>query len=217
MKVITFDIEPKKPVEECTRGWDSHDEMGISVLGAQETVDGVDDCVRFFDEEQTSLQACLDFLSSADMLAGFNTMMFDIPVLEGAVRRQKDVLRFPTRRITQLPHMDVLDLMVRAEFGLGVREAKAQHGGKIFSGKKLDDVAGFTLGLTKSGEGKMAPILYRAGRYAELFDYCARDVWIEAKLVAHVLAEKWVKNGRGEKVDLTEQVDAVLESIPPRG
>ena len=91
--------------------------------------------------------------------------------------------------------------------------AAEQHGGKIFGGKKLDDVAGFTLGLTKSGEGAMAPILYRAGRYAELFDYCARDVWIESKLVAHVLTEKWVENGRREKVDLTEQVDAVLARV----
>ena len=213
MKVITFDIETRKPVEECTHGWDSHDEMGISVLGALESVDGVEGCMRFFDEEPISLQAYVDFLSTADLLAGFNTLMFDIPVLGGAVRRQKDALRFPKRRITRLPHMDVLNLMVRAEFGMGVKQAKEQHGGKIFGGKKLDDVAGFTLGLTKSGEGAMAPILYRAGRYAELFDYCARDVWIESKLVAHVLTEKWVENGRREKVDLTEQVDAVLARV----
>ncbi len=45
---------------------------------------------------------------------------------------------------------------------------------------------------------------------------CGRDVWIEAKLVAHVLAEKWVKNERGQNTDSTEQANAVLETVPQK-
>lgn len=31
-RIAVFDCEIKKRIEDCSRGWDSHDEMGISVL-----------------------------------------------------------------------------------------------------------------------------------------------------------------------------------------
>jgi len=29
--IVVYDLEIKKPIEECSKGWSSHDEMGISV------------------------------------------------------------------------------------------------------------------------------------------------------------------------------------------
>jgi hypothetical protein len=210
MRVVTFDIEIKNEIDRKTIGWTDYDKMGISVLAAQE---GPGACVRFFDDSLASLQACVDYLATADVIAGFNTLGFDMPVLAASMSNQFPGIKYPERQLSTIPHLDVLDLMVREEYGCGIGEGKEVFGLRVVKGKKLDVIAERTLGVKKSGHGAMAPKLYRDGRFAELFDYAAMDVWIETTLVAHVLEHKSVVGPRGV-VDLSEEVDAILTEVP---
>lgn len=206
MRRIIFDIEIAKPIEECSNGWESHDEMGISVLCAWE---GLSQPMRFFDE--TTLEKCLAYLDTADVLGGFNTIGFDLPVLTETAHRvlgdgaPQDALA----AIYEKPHIDPLDLLIRHEFGCSREDAVARYGGgAVFGGgKKLDDIAPATLGpqWKKSDSGEHAPILFREGRYAELYSYCARDVFIEWGLVKHVLERRylvWGKDGTKLATDI---------------
>lgn len=201
-KLIVFDIEIAKAIEECSNGWKSYDEMGISVLCAWE---GPGAPMRFFDESM--IDYCLAYLDSADILGGFNTLGFDLPVLrETAFRvlgRDADSLDVALDRIASKPHVDPLDLLIQSIFGTTCKEAREKWGGKqVFGGgKKLDDVAGATIRQRKSGDGASAPHLFQEGRIAELYDYCARDVWIEWQLVRFVMEYGYVLWGyNGEKV-----------------
>ena len=89
-------------------------------------------------------------LRSVDLLIGFNIRKFDLAVLEP----------YLFLSINTLP---VLDLMEEIEKIRGHRVS-------------LHSVAQATLGVTKSGEGMNAVILYEQGRMDELKKYCLNDV-----------------------------------------
>lgn len=214
MRRIIFDIEIATPIEECSDGWNSHDEMGISVLCAWE---GPSQPMRFFDE--TTLFECLEYLDTADVLGGFNTIAFDLQVLLRTAQRvlgtdHPDIrLDGAMDRVIEKPHVDPLDLLIRHEFGCTREEAIAQHGGRaVFGGgKKLDDIAPPTISMRKIDDGAHAPILWKEGRIAELYSYCASDVFIEWYLVKHLLDRRYLlygKDGRklASNIELPEGV-----------
>ena len=215
MRRIIFDIEIAKPIEECSDGWNSHDEMGISVLCAWE---GPSQPMRFFDER--TLDKCLNYLASADVLGGFNTIAFDMAVLLRTAQRVLGadhpdmLLNGAMDRVIEKPHIDPLDLLIRHEYGCSRDEALETHAAyEVFGGgKRLDDIAPATLGpqWTKSDDGEHAPVMFRQGRYAELYSYCARDVFIEWGLVKHVIDRQylmWGKDGnRYAPITLPEDV-----------
>lgn len=193
MKTITFDIEIKNEIKDLSNGWESYDEMGISVLCAW---DG-ENPMRFFDEQ--SLDECLEYLSTADKLSGFNSINFDLKVLAATYKGPGTV-----DNLLKKPHLDVLDLIVRAEYGMSIVEAKKKHGPRIFGGgKTLDDIAGATINMKKSGSGAHAPELWKEGRIAEVYDYCARDVFIEHKLTEFAFYNDYViYQGKELKLDI---------------
>lgn len=176
--IAVFDCEIKKRIEDCSNGWQSHDEMGISVCVI---FDYAEMRYRVFDDKNS--QEALNILKSYDLVVGFNTVGFDWKLVNAtwkseAERRSKDY--------------DVLREIWISK-GLNPDNFVPQtHGGY-----KLDDVAFETIGMRKTANGALAPIMFQEGRIAELIDYCIEDVRIEKSLFEFVVANGYVvRNGR---------------------
>jgi DEAD/DEAH box helicase domain-containing protein len=177
-KIAVFDAEIKKRIEDCSRGWKSHDEMGISVLCLYDYVTGR---YRVFDDKNAA--SALAILSTYDLVVGFNTVGFDWKLVNatwGKVdnRRSKD-----------------FDILREIWIALGLDPDHfdpATHGGY-----KLDDVARETIQMTKTANGAAAPIMFQNGEWADLVDYCLEDVRIERTLFEFVVSHGFVvRNGR---------------------
>jgi DEAD/DEAH box helicase domain-containing protein len=95
-------------------------------------------------------------LKAADLVVGFNVLRFDYEVLQAYTG--DDLGRIPT--------VDMLDHIYKR---LGFRVG-------------LDNLAGATLGTSKSADGLQAVRWYRAGRMQELLDYCQQDVEVTRQL-----------------------------------
>jgi len=89
-------------------------------------------------------------IRTADLLIGFNIRKFDMPVLAPYL-------------FLSIETVPLLDLMEEIEKVRGHRVG-------------LHSVAQATLGVTKTGEGSNAIILYQQGRMEELKKYCLNDV-----------------------------------------
>jgi hypothetical protein len=162
MRVAVFDLEIKKPISECTLGWSSYGEMGVSVLVIY---DYVTHRYRVFDDK--NIKEGLDILCNYDVIAGYNTVSFDWKVInatyDNPVRTSKDY-----------------DILREIWISLGLNPEEYSY--NTHSGYKLNDVVFDTIGMHKSGNGSLAPVLYQEGRYAELVDYCLHDVKITKEL-----------------------------------
>ena len=106
--------------------------------------------------EETEVSSLLDELNSAGLIVGFNVLRFDYEVLSAYTRQ-------PLRR---LPTVDMLAHLHRK---LGFRVS-------------LDNVAGATLNLRKSGDGLDALRWWREGRIDQLFTYCEQDVEVTRRV-----------------------------------
>jgi len=96
-------------------------------------------------------------------LIGWNIVDFDIPVYEG------DFDGGPLRPAAPCFPFEVYDLMLACQRHLGHRV-------------HLDEAARNILGEGKSGDGTIAPILYRTRRHQRLVDYCLKDVELTARI-----------------------------------
>lgn len=105
---------------------------------------------RSFTEE--SVSELIDQIFSARLVVGYNTIKFDYAVLRP----------YTDRRFNRVPTLDIFDHLYRRT---GYRS-------------RLDTVAQETLGAGKSGDGREACEMWRAGRIDELIEYCRRDVEI---------------------------------------
>ena len=126
---------------------------------------------------EAGLPELVDELFAADLVVGFNTKYFDYAVLQPYTSR--DLRRLPS-----------LDLMEEIHRELGFRLS-------------LADLAEATLNARKSADGSEAVKMFRAGKTAELMDYCqhdvalTRDLWQFARENGHLLYER---HGRLERV-----------------
>lgn len=182
-KIAVFDCEIKRRIEDCSKGWNSHDEMGISVLVI---FDYAEMRYRVFDDRNKV--GALEILNGYDLVVGFNTVKFDWKLINASwgqrlnPRHSKDY--------------DVLrEIWIAKGLNPDVFEPQT-HGGY-----KLDDVAFDTIGLRKSGDGALAPVLFQEGRWSELVDYCIRDVQIEKELFEFVAKHGYVIRG-GRQINL---------------
>lgn len=175
MSYVAFDLEIKEPVDEKIRTWDDarSGRCGVSVLCCYESESG--DYI-FFDEN--SLEDGLDYLSYAPMLVGFNTVEFDLPCLEGAVGRT----------IQPRLHCDLLRLVWES---LGKRQR----------GFKLADICARTLGSSKFPTDP-APQLYAQKRFGDLYTYCLKDVQLTARLFDFILANGYIVDPLGERLEI---------------
>jgi hypothetical protein len=149
MKQVFFDIETKRTFDQV--GGAFPDKLGISFVGVcvRDGMHGPGEMLSFFEHE---LDKLFPVLEQADVLIGYNSDHFDIPVL--APHYSGDIKRFGS-----------LDLMARFKDATGHRI-------------KLDVIAKETLGKGKSGDGLDAIKYYETGQLDKLKQYCLMDVEI---------------------------------------
>ena len=95
-------------------------------------------------------------LKAADLVVGFNVLRFDYEVLRA----------YTADKLDSIPTVDMLDHIHKR---LGFRVS-------------LDNLAGATLGASKSADGLQAVRWYKEGRMQEILDYCQQDVEVTRQL-----------------------------------
>ena len=106
-------------------------------------------------------------LERADLIIGFNTNGFDLPVLN----------HYYSGDLTKLPSLDILD------------EVKNTLGRRI----KLDTIAEATLGRKKIGHGLEAMTWWKQGLFDKVKAYCEEDVRITKDVYDYALKNGYLK------------------------
>jgi hypothetical protein len=187
--ICVFDIEIKRPINECTNGWKSLDEMGVACLVMY---DYKSMRYRVFDDHNMS--EAMERLCEAELCVGFNTKNFDAALLEATYGK------LPPPGLT---HFDIL-----REIWVALGLDPDNFNPKTHGGYKLDDVAWDTIKMKKTLSGEQAPILYQLGRLAEVIDYCLEDVRIEKTLFEFACNSGYVV--RHKQIDLNIPKDLRL-------
>lgn len=149
MRAITFDIETK--AAGMTRGRFDTSAMEVTVVGIHDS--STDEYSAFFVPEFPQLWPILE---RADMLIGFNSDGFDIPILN----------RYYPGDLTKIKSLDLLSEVYKV---LGRRV-------------RLDTLAQATLGRGKTGDGLKAVDWWEQGLYDQVKEYCLEDVRITREL-----------------------------------
>ncbi|MCX6786555.1 MAG: ribonuclease H-like domain-containing protein [Candidatus Kaiserbacteria bacterium] len=173
MRAITFDIESIS--DSVVRGHIDVREQELIVVAIHDS--HTDEYSSFVKEELPKLWPIIEH---ADMLIGFNSDSFDIPLLNRY---------YPG----DLSHIRSLDLLVEVQKVLGRRI-------------RLQSLAEATLGSGKSGDGLKAGVWWKEGKKDQVRDYCIDDVRITRKLYEYalehgVLKYKDLRDIRDIKID----------------
>ncbi|MFB6226158.1 MAG: ribonuclease H-like domain-containing protein [Candidatus Paceibacteria bacterium] len=138
-KEIIFDIETYGDIN-------NKEELEVTVASLY---DYEEDKYESYDEDE--LGDLWKKLEQADLLIGYNSKHFDVPVLNN----------FYAGDLSQIPHLDLLER---------IKESSGQR-------YKLDDIAQATLeGVEKSADGVKAMEWYEEGEIEKIKDYCEQDV-----------------------------------------
>ena len=160
---IVFDIETQNTFSEVDNDMKKLKISVVSVYSYEK------DSYQSFSENE--LKELWPILEKADLIIGYNSEHFDLPVLNN----------YYLGDLSILPH---LDLLKRIRESLGVR-------------LKLDDVASATLDINKSADGLQAVRWFKEGKIEK---YCEKDVEVTKKLYDFGFENKqlFYKNLTGE-------------------
>lgn len=167
MRKIFFDVETKNVFQDV--GKNEPALLDISLVCACDSETG--EYKSFLEEE---LPALWKMLENADILVGFNSDHFDIPLLDKY---------YPG----DLSKIKSLDLM---------KEIKASIGRRV----GLNAVAEGTLGEKKSGNGLEAITWWKKGEIEKIRKYCMDDVRITKKLYEYAMTNGSLKYKEGNEV-----------------
>lgn len=169
-RIIFFDLETRKHAsdlnpEDNDAGWDAlrRGEGGISALVLFDTKDQ-----WLYTYDDHSIQAAARHLESADVIVGFRSEKFDVPVVEGVLGRS---LRLKY-------HYDIYTEIARANANRGIVGLKGDF--------TLDSVAKRNVGRGKVEHGSNAKELAARGNWGRLFYYCGDDVHLTRDLFAYI-------------------------------
>lgn len=154
MRAITFDIETK--AQSTVLGRLDASTMELTVVGVHDS--GTGEYTSYLKDELNSLWRILE---RADVLIGYNSDAFDIPILNRY---------YPG----DLARIRSVDLMVEVQKALGRR-------------LRLDSLATATLGRGKTGDGLKAVDWWNQGLYDKVREYCIEDVRLTRELFDHAL------------------------------
>ncbi|QSH39451.1 ribonuclease H-like domain-containing protein [Candidatus Kaiserbacteria bacterium] len=160
MRKIVFDIETSNLFSDVGSGDPAALDISVVCIHDSET----DQYLSFLQEDFADLWK---YIESADMLIGYNSDHFDIPLLNKY---------YPG----DLTHIKSLDLLKEIHGSLGRRI-------------KLDSVAKATLGTQKSGNGLQAIKWWRDGERQKVIDYCIQDVKVTKDIYDYALKNGKVK------------------------
>lgn len=184
MRVITFDIESIS--DSVVRGHIDVNEQELTVVATHDSETG--EYTSYFREELPKLWPVLE---RADMLIGFNSDAFDIPLLNRY---------YPG----DLSHLLSLDLLSEVQKALGRRI-------------RLQSLAEATLGRGKKGDGLKAGEWWKEGKKNKVAEYCIEDVRLTRGLYDYALAHGVLKykdltDIRDIKIDTSQWGKRTLEA-----
>jgi|TARA_Y100000310_G_scaffold225067_1_gene227005 DEAD/DEAH box helicase domain-containing protein len=154
VKKITFDIETSNLFQDVGKANPVLLDLSVVCIHDSET----DEYSAYTQEELPNLWPVLE---KADMLIGYNSDHFDIPLLN----------KYYPGDLTHIKSLDIL------------KEIKKKLGRRL----KLDSVAEATLGRKKIGTGLEATTWWKNGEVEKVKEYCKEDVKITKELYDYVL------------------------------
>ena len=160
MRKIIFDIETTNYFSDVGKNEPAALDLAVVCL-----YDSADDSYKSFTQEQ--LPKLWPILEKADLLIGFNSEHFDIPLLN----------KYYSGALSKIRGVDLL------------KEVKKVLGRRI----KLDTLAEATLGRKKTGEGTESVRWWRAGEVEKVIKYCIEDVRITKELYEYTLRHGHLK------------------------
>lgn len=160
MRFVVFDIETISP--SAVRGRVNADEQELTIVGVY---DSTSDAYTSYTKEE--LPQLWPILERTELLIGFNSDSFDIPILNRY---------YPG----DLAKIRSLDLLTEVQKALGRRI-------------RLDSLAQATLGRGKSGHGLEAQDWWRNGEIEKVRHYCVDDVKLTKELYDYIREKKSVK------------------------
>jgi DEAD/DEAH box helicase domain-containing protein len=165
MRTIVFDLETKNIFDDI--GSNDPSLLDMSVVCIWDSL--TDEYTSYF---ETDLPKLWPILEKADVLVGFNSDHFDIPVLN----------KYYSGDLTKIRSLDIL------------KEVRTSLGRRI----KLDTLAEATLGKKKIGHGLDAVTWWKKGELEKLAKYCIEDVRITKEIYDYALKHKKLlfKEGR---------------------
>jgi DEAD/DEAH box helicase domain-containing protein len=155
MRRIVFDIETKNVFSDVGKYDPSLLDIAIVAIHDSET----DEYSTYLAEELNKLWPILEH---SDMLIGFNTEHFDIPLLN----------KYYPGDLSKLKNLDIL------------KEIRASYGRRM----KLDQLAEGTLGQKKSGHGLDTVAWWKSGEIDRIRDYCKDDVRLTKEIYDYARA-----------------------------
>jgi len=154
MRKIVFDIETKNFFSEVGKNDPALLDIALVAIYDSET----DAYSSYLEEELVRLWPIIE---RADMLIGFNSDHFDIPLLN----------KYYPGDLTKIRSLDIL------------KEIKNVYGRRM----RLDQLAEGTLGKNKSGDGSDAMNWWKSGDVERVRAYCINDVRLTKELYDYAL------------------------------
>lgn len=188
MRKITFDIETTNTFQEANSSDPKDLDLAVVCIHDSET----DEYLHFFKE---NLHELWPILENADLLIGFNSNHFDIPLLN----------KYYAGNLFDIKSLDLLE---KVQEVLGRRI-------------KLDDLAFATLGEKKSGNGLESIVWWRNGEIDKVVNYCKQDVKVTLNIFQHAIKTgklKYPKNSNGEIGEIilnTSDWETKGNTLPP--
>lgn len=177
IKAISKRGESQIPGIEYCSGWDDHTNMSISCICAY---DYEDHRYRVFLKDNFA-EFC-EFAKKRFPLVGFNNIRFDNKLLAANGMAFDEPFCY--------------DLLIEIWLAAGLRP---EFSYPSHVGYSLDDMAELNLGMKKSGNGALAPVLWQQGKIGQVVDYCLEDVRLTKMLLDLVIERGWLmskKNGK---------------------
>lgn len=154
MRKIVFDIETKNVFSDV--GKNDPTLLDIAVVAIHDSLS--DTFSSYLEEDLVKLWPILE---RSDMLIGFNSDHFDIPLLN----------KYYPGDLTKIKSLDIL------------KEIREAYGRRM----RLDQLAEGTLGKGKLGAGLEATDWWKAGKIEKVRDYCVNDVRLTKELYEYAL------------------------------
>ncbi|HEY4487894.1 MAG TPA: ribonuclease H-like domain-containing protein [Candidatus Paceibacterota bacterium] len=184
MRTVVFDIETANWLTDT--GSSDVTQLDIAVVGVHDSEQDSYKCYG-----QSELPELWPLLERTDLLVGFNSDHFDIPLLN----------KYYPGDLTKIKSLDLL------------KEVHAVLGRRL----RLDTIAEATLGVKKIGDGAQSLRWWRAGEVEKVRAYCLKDVEITKRIFDYALEHGAVKykdmgESRELKLDTSKWLDP--ESAP---
>jgi len=168
MRKIVFDIETKNFFSDVGKNDPTLLDISIVAIHDSET----DEYSSYLESE---LHKLWPIIESADMLIGFNSDHFDIPLLN----------KYYPGDLTKFKSLDIL------------KEIHTNFGRRM----KLDQIAEGTLGKNKIAHGLEATEWWKTGEVDKIREYCVDDVRLTKEIYDYALANNKLSFKEGGKIN----------------